>query len=405
MGLIVDAIDPEYTLGNLEAKKREIRRLLKADGVYSLNRELPPPWDYQSVLVIAPQGAAGLGDFRAEADRLEAGGVCGFVYAFSRFQGEGAAAEVRSTLLRALDDWRKREIALPDAVVIIRGGGAVNDLAWLNDYELARAVCELDIPVLTGIGHERDDTILDEVANQRFDTPSKAIHGIEQLIHQRARAAAAFHASVVQIARDLLHRVRQAADLADTTVRSAAHRQVATALERVHDRQSDVRMGALRTVRTAATASRDAHAILEQHARRHLSQAQMRLPALVSDIRTGAKGAVLAGGRLVSTGLQAAVEHIGAARSRAREATHRSRADVALHAQRLIAIGQANADALMREIAGQGPDRTLGRGFTMVVANDRAVTRAADVEPGQALQIHFQDGRVSVQSQDKENGK
>ena len=70
----------------------------------------------------------------------------------------------------------------PDALVIIRGGGAINDLAWLNDYALARFICELTIPVMTGIGHERDSTLPDEVAHARFDTPSKVIAGIEQQI-------------------------------------------------------------------------------------------------------------------------------------------------------------------------------------------------------------------------------
>ena len=64
---------------------------------------------------------------------------------------------------------------MPDAVVIIRGGGAVNDLAWLNDYDLGRCICELPVPVLTGIGHERDTTVLDEVAHTRYDTPSKVL--------------------------------------------------------------------------------------------------------------------------------------------------------------------------------------------------------------------------------------
>lgn len=178
----IDAIDPEYTLGDLEARKREIRNRLKQEGIFDHNRNLSAPWDYNSLLVIAPQGAAGLGDFQAEAQRLERFGICRFVYANSLFQGEGAAQKIREALLTALDRWRG---ASPDAVVIIRGGGAVNDLAWLNDYELAKTLCMLKIPVLTGIGHERDSTLLDEVAHTRFDTPSKVIGGIEQVIRRR----------------------------------------------------------------------------------------------------------------------------------------------------------------------------------------------------------------------------
>jgi exodeoxyribonuclease VII large subunit len=207
LSLEIDAIDPEYTLGDLEARKREIRERLQREGVFDANRHLPPPWDFNAVLVVAPEGAAGLGDFHAEAQRLRRFGVCRFVYAHSRFQGEGAPALIRSALLHALDDWEPG--ALPDAVVIIRGGGAVNDLAWLNDYALARCICDLDVPVLTGIGHERDSTVLDEVAHRRFDTPSKVIAGIEQLIAQRAWRAREHFEFALHTARHQLQQARQ----------------------------------------------------------------------------------------------------------------------------------------------------------------------------------------------------
>lgn len=138
--LEIDAIDPEYTLGDLEARKREIRERLQREGVFEHNRRQEPPWDYRCVLVVAPEDAAGLGDFRKESERLERFGVCRFVYAHSRFQGEGAAREIVSAMVQALEAFPKG--APPDAIALIRGGGAVNDLAWLNDYDLARFICD-----------------------------------------------------------------------------------------------------------------------------------------------------------------------------------------------------------------------------------------------------------------------
>lgn len=85
--LEIDAIDPEYTLGDLEARKKEIRARLQREDVFDRNRQVSPPWDYRLVLVVAPQDAAGLGDFRKEAERLAGFGICRFVYAYSRFQG------------------------------------------------------------------------------------------------------------------------------------------------------------------------------------------------------------------------------------------------------------------------------------------------------------------------------
>ena len=177
--LDIDAIDPDYTLGELEARKRDIRARLQAEGVFAANKQLTPPWDFNAVLVVAPTGGAGLGDFQAEADRLQSHGICRFTYALSRFQGEGAPMEIRHALQQALGQGTDTSPSPFDAVVILRGGGAVNDLAWLNDYGLARLICDMPIPVFTGIGHERDTTVLDEVAHARYDTPSKVIAGIE----------------------------------------------------------------------------------------------------------------------------------------------------------------------------------------------------------------------------------
>lgn len=185
----IDAIDPQYTLGDLEGRKRNIRAGLHRELVFNANKKLTPPWDFGAVLVVAPPDAAGLGDFRAEADRLELHGVCRFVYMHSRFQGEGAAVEIRKALMQALEKWGSMPKILPDAVVIIRGGGAANDLAWLNDYELARCICDLEVPVFTGIGQERDSTVLDEAAHSKFDTPGKVISGIEKIIRMRAQVS------------------------------------------------------------------------------------------------------------------------------------------------------------------------------------------------------------------------
>ena len=99
--LDIDAIDPDYTLGELEARKRDIRARLQAEGVFAANKQLTPPWDFNAVLVVAPTGGAGLGDFQAEADRLQSHGICRFTYALSRFQGEGAPMEIRHALQAA----------------------------------------------------------------------------------------------------------------------------------------------------------------------------------------------------------------------------------------------------------------------------------------------------------------
>ena len=308
--LEIDALDAGYTLGDLEAGKREIRERLQREGLYQRQKQLEPPWDYNFVLVLAPEGGAGLGDFQAEAERLQRHGLCRFRYVYSRFQGEGAAAAIRAALLAALDRLPARE--QPDAVAIIRGGGAVNDLAWLNDYALARALCEIELPVLTGIGHERDQTLLDEVAQQRFDTPSKVIAGIEQLIAHRAAEVRANFAAIAQLGQRQIARSRLSAQQLDAELRALARRQ--------------------------------------------LDVARQRVPAAWAEVQSGARLAL-------------------------RQAREGSR-------------------ALMREIAGQGPNKTLARGFAVVRdASGRPLLRAAEVGPGQALRIEFHDGHVQARAE------
>lgn len=348
--LEIDAIDPEYTLGDLEARKREIRERLQREGLYDRQRSLKPPWDFNRVLVLAPEGGAGLGDFQAEAQRLQEHGLCRFDYIYSRFQGEGAADEIRQRLERALNQPAPETW---DAIVIIRGGGAVNDLAWLNDYPLARLLCSSDTPVLTGIGHERDSTVLDEVAHQRFDTPSKVIAGIEQRIVTRAREAAAYFQALAHTAQNTLQSVRLQAERAHADVRRYAQGNLVQAQQQIQAWVTDIRVCALDTVHQARRQASEAINDTRHAAQRHIDNARYRLPQTLDDVRTRAQQSL----------------------QRARE----------------------RSESLMREIAGQGPEKTLIRGFA-VVRNERGepVSRASGLQLDQPLRLQFHDGDVAA---------
>jgi exodeoxyribonuclease VII large subunit len=172
-GFSLNVLDvaPEFTLGDAALRLDALRETLVREGVYGLNRSLPLPTDFARVAVVSPAEAAGLGDFRREVDALEAAGVVDFVYLEATFQGR----EASGSLTRAVAQAREAHLTEPlDALVLIRGGGAVTDLAWLNDLEVARALAGFPAPVITGLGHARDDTLPDEVAAIRTDTPSKA---------------------------------------------------------------------------------------------------------------------------------------------------------------------------------------------------------------------------------------
>lgn len=184
--LVVQDLDPSFTLGELEANLAKIRHQLVVEKLYDLNKRYPFPADFFRVAVIAPPNAAGLGDFRADADLLQKAQLCEFNYFYSAFQGERVEVE----MLAAFEAFEGLHQVQPfDALIIIRGGGAKLDLNPLNVYALAKKIAKMPLPVLTGIGHERDSTILDEVASARFDTPSKVIAGIRQAIFNQAQKA------------------------------------------------------------------------------------------------------------------------------------------------------------------------------------------------------------------------
>ena len=380
----IDAIDPDYTLGDLEARKREIRARLQADGIFAAQKLLATPWDFNAVLVVAPDGAAGLGDFQAESQRLEAHGICRFVHVHSRFQGEGAAAEIASALVAALQRWNDAHGSAPDAIAIIRGGGAVNDLAWLNDYELARLICMLSVPVFTGIGHERDSTVIDEVAHTGFDTPSKVIAGIEQVIVRRTREASSAYEAVVQAAELVTQRARSSAERLDAEVRTDAARQINLARRKSLELLAAVKEISVATVHQAGSL------VSEGLAAVRLGSAQTL---------TGARTESRAHADFV-------IERAGSHVLRVHVEVGASFAQMAQSARQVIRDARSSSEALVREITGQGPEKTLGRGFAVVRDDDgEPVTRAIQVEAGQGISVQFMDGSVAAHVVDRQGGK
>ena len=166
---LISDIDPSYTMGEAERRRREILEQLQADGTINMNRQLPWNIPAQRIAVVSAAGAAGYGDFInqlfSNPQRLRFN-----VRLFPAvMQGERTVPSVMAALdaiAADSDSW--------DCVVIIRGGGATNDLLSFDDYNLASTVAQFPIPVIVGIGHERDITVLDYVANMRVKTPTAA---------------------------------------------------------------------------------------------------------------------------------------------------------------------------------------------------------------------------------------
>ena len=166
---IVTDIDPTYTLGDMARKRQEIIRQLKEEGVFDLQRELCIPLFAKRIAVISAAEAAGYGDFCRQLEDNE----YGFKFETTLFPAIMQGEQVESSVVEALNAIY-HSIRDFDVVVIIRGGGATSDLSGFDTLALAENVAQFPIPVITGIGHDRDESILDMVANTRVKTPTAA---------------------------------------------------------------------------------------------------------------------------------------------------------------------------------------------------------------------------------------
>ena len=167
--LTVLDIDPTYTVGDMERKRREILRQLEEEGVIDLNKELEMPMLPQRIAVISSATAAGYGDF---CNQL-ANNPRGYGFRTELFPAIMQGERVEESILSALDAINNR-LEEFDVVVIIRGGGATSDLSGFDTYLLAASCAQFPLPIITGIGHERDDTVIDKVTHTRVKTPTAA---------------------------------------------------------------------------------------------------------------------------------------------------------------------------------------------------------------------------------------
>lgn len=202
--LNITDIDPAYTLGDIARRRQEIIRQLEAEGVLTMNKELPLPRLLRRIAVVSSATAAGYQDFRSQLD----GNPHGLAFRTRLFPATMQGADVEASVVGALDAIAA-QAGRWDAVAIIRGGGASSDLSGFDTLRLAEHVAQFPLPVITGIGHERDDTVIDLVAHTRVKTPTAAAEFL--IRHQKAELdrVEGLAASIAAQATGALHRERE----------------------------------------------------------------------------------------------------------------------------------------------------------------------------------------------------
>ena len=344
--LTLTDIEPAFTLGDLAQRRAHILQQLTDDGVIDLNKQLPLPCPITRVAVISSATAAGYGDF---CHQLQSSGFTFTTQLFAAtMQGEG----VEESIIAALDRIAS-EAARWDVVVILRGGGAVTDLHGFDTYLLAANVAQFPLPVITGIGHERDDTLIDHVAHTKCKTPT-AVAAF--LIEQRAR-----------LADDL--RLLQ--------------RRLAQAVQQFMLREHTVLTRLCADMQLLATDT------LTQ-ARRTLMHTAARL-APTAHAYTATQHTVLSS--LLNRAERAA---------RRRTATERQQlATLPLqlsHAtQHLLAHKRHELSMLQQAWHLSGPERILSMGYSLTLHHGMPVTHAAHLTPGDEVRILLANGAATAQ--------
>lgn len=222
--LTVQDIDPTYTLGDMARRRREILKQLEEEGVLTLNKELAMPRLPQRIAVISSLTAAGYGDFCHQLQNNPRR----FYFNTELFPALMQGERVEDSVLSALDKINARLNDF-DAVVIIRGGGATSDLSGFDTYLLAAACAQFPLPIITGIGHERDDTVLDSVAHTRVKTPTAAAEYLIDCMNDAADELEMLAGRLHETVRDLLTQEYRKLIAYKNRIPSAVYRRISDA--------------------------------------------------------------------------------------------------------------------------------------------------------------------------------
>lgn len=349
--LVIEDLDPSFTLGDINAKIRAILATLERENLRDRNKNLSSPRDFCQVAVISPQGAAGLLDFQREAEWLERLGLCRFTYHTACFQGPEAKISLLEVLRKLYV--QHQQGARFDAVCLIRGGGAVSDLLWLNELELARAICLFPVPVLVGIGHERDKTVLDEVAHKSLGTPSKVVGHIRDTIVHSAQEAEKALQEITALASRRLSEAERQLDLRFSEIQRQAQQQFTLASEQI-----------LKAV-----------VGLGKEALSGLSRADRTLESIFQEIRHQAASLL----------------------SEAAQRIDRTLDTLCFLAHKQLERAVFEIETLAQEVLNAHPKKVLQRGYVLVRdARGTLMTSAAQARTKELLELEFADGHVQA---------
>lgn len=339
-------VDPSFTIGDMERIRREIIETLTREGVVNCNRMLQMPRVPQRIAIISAKGAAGYGDFM---NQLQSNPV-GFKFYTHLFEATMQGETTSNSVIKALNDI-EMTIDLWDCVVIIRGGGATSDLNGFDNLELARRVATFALPVVVGIGHERDRTVLDDIANVRVKTPTAAAEWLIMCAQQTLDQALALANQVARYVKDRTSGASKQLSHIEGTIPIIAKQQIIKSKSNL-----------------AAIAS-----ALPYMTKNKILSANRTLDALARDVQHSAIGKISAAQTYLKTISDA----------------------LANAAPKAIADQDKRLKALENIVEALSPQKTLRRGFSLTKVNGKTVKSIDQLADNDVITTYLADGEIT----------
>ena len=207
LSLVINDIDPAFTIGEMAIKRQHIIKKLEQEGVFAMNKELLLPLLPNRIAVISSKNAAGYTDFLKHLTENS----YGYKFRTLLFEASMQGAETEKSVTDAMDRISEH-LELFDAVVIIRGGGSLTDLSWFDSYKIAYHITQFPLPVLAGIGHDKDITETDMVAFQSLKTPTAAADFLVNIVSDTETYLSEMGNSIIELALSAINEARERID-------------------------------------------------------------------------------------------------------------------------------------------------------------------------------------------------
>ena len=365
--LNIKDIDPAYTVGDMAMQRKEIVERLQAEGVFNMNKELELPPVPQKIAVISSKTAAGYQDFMNQLENNPPG-IKFYTHLFEAYM---QGSETVPSIMAALERIFEYEHFF-DAVAIIRGGGATADLSSFDNYELAFHVTQFPLPVITGIGHEKDDTIIDLVAHTRMKTPTAVAEFFISGAQRFYEHLTALEDELVQLTKQSMDEKQEQLEL----FAGALHQNVKTF---VADKN-------LQLIRQGNNLQRNISRFVFSK-NYELNNLKHNLNAACSVWRVESKNRLGKYSRILRRSARESVLKERAGLNQLEEKLrHRS--------LRMLATEQERISRNENSIRLLNPQNILNRGYTLTLKNDKIIKSAASLLPGDELETRFADGKV-----------